>query len=758
MFRAVLTAAFLAGALIAVPVTPSAAAPAAEVTGSTFTPRSPVRVLDTRTAGPVGAGGTVAIDLASHVPATATAVVLNVTGVAPTASTFVTVYPGGAARPTASSLNLDVGEVRANQVTVALGADRTVRLYNNSGRINLVADLAGHYGTESGALFTGLPPNRVLDTRDDHPLSSGGVRVLDLSRVVPESATAVTFNLTATLPTASTFVTAWPTGARRPTASNLNVEIGETRPNLVTAAIGADRTVSLYNNYGNVHLLADLTGFHTPDYGARFVPRAPQRVLDTRAGIGLTGPLASGGLPHPLALGEAVPVNATGVVLNLTGVGASTSTYVTAWGEGTVQPYQSSTLNVVPGKAVPNAATVVFGQYRGLYLYNHRGTVHLIADLSGMFVVSPEDCAPGCVRAWGSNDTRKLGTGQTVGSSPAPTPVAGLSGVRQVVGGGSGGASYAVLDDGTVRAWGGNEAGQLGNGWSARNGVSAVPVPVVGLTDVTAVSTNGHTTYALRADGTVWGWGQGPFGTGDHEVSNVPMPLPHLTGVTGIAVGHASTYALRPDGTVWAWGVNHHGALGTGSADDNGVLAPVRVQALSDVASIGAGSYNGYAVTSDGTAWAWGLNVHGQLGNGDPCDPFTNCESRVPVRVTGLSDAAQVVAGGDYTAYALRSDGSVAAWGYAYNGALGNGVACEGTCVSRIPVDVAGLTGVVSIASFGWGAYALRGDGTVWAWGDNTYESIGNHSAPFALAPVQVQGVDDVTVIGSGVSAGYAVS
>jgi hypothetical protein len=71
---------------------------------------------------------------------------------------------------------------------------------------------------------------------------------------------------------------------------------------------------------------------------------------------------------------------------------------------------------------------------------------------------------------------------------------------------------------------------------------------------------------------------------------------------------------------------------------------------------------------------------------------------------------------------------------------------------------VAGLTGVVSIASFGWGAYALRGDGTVWAWGDNTYEAIGNHSDPFALAPVQVQGVDDVAAIGSGVSAGYAVS
>jgi alpha-tubulin suppressor-like RCC1 family protein len=750
LFRAVLSAALVAGALVVTPV-----AAADEVVGSTFTSTSPVRVLDTRTGGPVGAGGTVVIDLASRVPATATAVVLNVTGVAPTASTFVTAYPGGAPRPTASSLNLDAGEVRANQVTVALGADRTVRLYNNSGRINLVADLAGHYGTEAGSLFTGLPPNRVLDTRADYPVPGGGVRVLDLSGAVPESATAVTFNLTAVQPTGSTFVTAWPTGAPRPTASNLNVEIGDTRPNLVTVAVGENRTVSLYNNFGNVHLLADLTGFYTPGYGARFVPRTPQRVLDTRADIGLPGPLEAGGLGHTLGLAATVPVTTTGVVLNVTGVAATASTYVTVWGEGTSQPYQSSTLNLVPGAAVPNAATVAFSQYRGLSLYNHRGTTELVADLSGAFVVSPEDCAPGCVRAWGDNFTRKLGTGHTVSASPAPTPVVGLSGARQVVGGDS--ASYAVLDDGTVRAWGGNDSGQLGNGWSARNSASAVPVPVVGLTGVTAVSTNGRTTYALRSDGTVWGWGQGPFGTGGYEVSNVPMPLPHLTGVTEIAVGGGTTYALRSDGTVWAWGANDHGELGVGRADDNAVLAPVRV--LSDVDSIGAGAYNGYAVTSDGTAWAWGMNVHGQLGDGEPCsvDPTVACESRVPVRVTGLGGVARVV-GGDATTYALRADGTVAAWGLAVNGALGTGSECSGNCVVRTPVDVAGLTGVTSVASFGWGGYALRGDGTVWAWGDNGFASLGNDVTVVALAPVRVQGVADVTAIGGGLATGYAIS
>ena len=752
MLRAVLSAALVAGALIAVPAAPAlAAAPE----GSAFTSTSPVRVLDTRTTGLVGAGGTVAVDLSDRVPASATAVVLNVTGVAPTASTFVTAYPGGAPRPTASSLNLDAGEVRANQVTVALGADRTVRLYNKNGRINLVADLAGHYGTEAASLFTGLSPNRLLDTRQNTPVAAGQSRILDLSGAVPESATAVTFNLTAVSPTASTFVTAYPAGAPRPTASNLNVVAGETRPNQVTVAIGENRHVSLFNNSGTVHLLADVTGFYTPDYGSRFVPRTPTRVLDTRAVIGFGGPL-QGGYRQTLGLYDHVPVTATGVVLNLTGVDATTSTYVTAWGMWTIQPYFSSSLNLVPGKAVSNAATVTFGPQRGMDLYNHRGLTDLVADLSGMFTVSPSDCEPGCVRAWGRNDTRKLGTAQTVDKSATPTPVLGLSGVRQVVGGGWSGASYAVLDDGTVRAWGANGTGQLGNGWSGSfDTASPVPVPVLGLTDVTTLATNGRTTFAVRADGSLWGWGEGPFGNGGYNSASLPAPVPDLTDVVDVAVGYGATYVLKADGTVWTWGTNGSGELGTGSPSHDTVLTPVRIPALSDVTALGAGAYTGYAVTADGSVWAWGSNDAGALGTGQVCAPTGPCESRVPVRVAGLTDVARVAAGG--ATYALRTDGTVAAWGFGANGALGNGVLCDGTCVTPAPVDVVGLTEVTAIAAYG-GGLALRADGTVWAWGDNGDHALGQEFPSYSLVPVQVPGVSGATAIGGGVGVAYAVS
>jgi alpha-tubulin suppressor-like RCC1 family protein len=572
----------------------------------------------------------------------------------------------------------------------------------------------------------------------------------------------VTFNLTATEPTASTFVTAFPTGTTRPTASNLNVVAGETRPNQVTVALGANRRISLYNNSGTVELLVDLTGFYTPDYGAEFLPLAPTRVLDTRQGVGTGGPAGPLGQEERLVVGldQDVPLNSAGIVMNLTGVSATTSTYVTAWGQYMIQPYDASTLNLPPGKATPNAATVAFERWRGFEVYNHRGSTHLIADLAGVFLVPSTDCAPGCVRAWGDNSYRKLGTGQTVFASYNPTPVTGLSGVRQVAGGGWSGAEYALLEDGTVRAWGDNGSGQLGNGW-ATNGSgsgSSVPVPVLGLTGVSSIASQGSNAFALKTDGTVWGWGGGYLGTSSYDSSTVPVRVPNLTGVRAIAASGQATYAVKTDGTVWAWGWNGNGVLGLGTADE-AVVTPTRIPSLSGVVSIATGSVNAYAVTSDGTLWAWGNNRDGLLGNGQACDPdeAVPCESRVPVQVPDLTGVSSVAASW-YTAYALRTDGTVVAWGRGYNGALGDGIEHESDYLTRAPVAVSGLTGVSSIANFEYGGYALRSDGSVWAWGDNISRALGNESVyGFSTVPVRVPALSGVSAIGSGYQSGYAV-
>jgi alpha-tubulin suppressor-like RCC1 family protein len=761
--------ALLAGGLLLAGQPVSAAPPPAVdagETGSTFTSLSPVRVLDTRnTGGPVGAGGTVTVDLAARVPAGTTAVVLTVTGVTPTAPTFWTVFPSGGTRPLASSLNLTPGDIRPNQVTVTLSADRKVDLYNNSGNVHLVADLAGHYGTGTGAKFTALPANRVLDTRQDNtPVGPGGTRAVDLSAWIPASATAVTFNLTATNATASTFVTAWPAGTPLPTASNLNVPPGDTRPNLVTVAVGANRTVNLYNNGGTIDLIADLTGFYTPDFGAMFLPLSPTRVLDTRDGTGGTTGAVGAQQVVLLGLATRAPITSTAVVLNITGVDATAATYVSAYGTGAYT--NASNLNLSPGQTVPNAAVVALGDTRDIVLYNNSGSVHLVADMAGVFaVLDAPACTTDCVLGWGRNGAeRALGTGEAVQRTSVPTR-ATLTGVRAITGS-MWGTQYALRADGTVVAWGKNDTGQLGNGWKTGNGGgSVVPVRVLGLTGVTAIASGQLTGYALREDGTVWAWGwngTGQLGNGGTDNSSVAAPIPGLTGVVAIGSSWGTGYAVRADGTVWAWGGNGYGELGNGSIGDSSV--PVQVSGLTGVTAVSgdSGGDGVHALRGDGTVWAWGANYYGQLGNGQPCDPFGGglCASRVPVQVSGLTGVTGIDAG-RYNGYALRGDGTVLAWGSSYRGALGNGVECEEmshACVSSVPVQVSNLSDVTQIASFSYGAFALRADGTVAGWGQDIYETLANDQTyTHSAVPVPVQGLSGATAIAADYHTGWAL-
>ena len=156
--------------------------------------------------------------------------------------------------------------------------------------------------------------------------------------------------------------------------------------------------------------------------------------------------------------------------------------------------------------------------------------------------------------------------------------------------------------------------------------------------------------------------------------------------------------------------------------------------------AIAAGYAHSLALHEDGSVWAWGSNLHGQLGRGDDAD------SRTPVTVTGLDDVTALAAG-RYHSLALRDDGTVWAWGSNWTGQLG-----DGTTTSRLaPVEVTGLSGVAAIAAGANHSLALRTDGTVWAWGENfRYAQLGDGTTNDRYAPVQVLGIDDATAITAG--------
>lgn len=741
MIRAGVVAVLVAGVLAVAPQTSAARASAAPgQEGTTYTPVTPTRVLDTRAGAPVGPGGTVTLDLTGQVPAGARAVVLNVTGVSPTAATYVTAYPGGA-RPAVSSVNLRAGETRANHVTVAVSGGRTVDLYNHAGRTHLVADLAGYYRPGDGSRYTPLEATRVTATH----LGPNGTATVDLAGRVPESATAVVLTVTGTRGSADTYLTAYPAGTQRPTASTVNLRAGATNPNQATVALGDGRRVQVHNHAGDLDVLVDLAGFYSPGFGAAFVPVAPARVFDTRTGVGTDFGQGTVGPGHSDGFVPEVPADAVAVAVNLTGIEPSAATYVSAWSSTTLPPPGTSTLNLAAGQTAANHAVVPLVGARSA-IYNHAGQVHVAADLAGYFTVPGVDCVRGCVYAWG-RDGGTLGTGWTATATPSPRLV-GLTDVVDVDDG------YAVRADGTVWAWGSNYHAELGNGWASGLTPITTPVQVLGLTGVVQVASAGNAGLALRGDGTVWGWGtnrSGILGTGGGtDPTAPPVRIAGLSDITALAAAPGVGYAVRADGTLWAWGYNGVGQLGDGSTVTESPT-PVRVGELTGVTAVDAEGATTYAHTADGATLAWGGNDEGQLGDGSDVR-----FSRVPVRFTRVQDAVDVSVDLWGRGFAVRADGTVWGWGTNREGELGTGEDCAPTdtapeCFAEAPVRVAGLTGVVDVELTALGGRALDADGRVWGWGGNRDGDLGGGTTGgYSTVPVPVAGIGVANELGGG--------
>ena len=205
--------------------------------------------------------------------------------------------------------------------------------------------------------------------------------------VVPDTATTVVANVTVTGGNAGSFLSVWPSGVSQPTSSNLNFAAGQTIPNLVVIKIGADGKINIANAVGSVHVIVDVVGYFDPTSGARFHAVDPTRMLDSRLGVGLSGPFpqaTSRALAVAGAAGTGVRADATGVIANVTATEGTMGSFVTIYPDGVERP-TSSNLNFAPGETIPNLTMVKVGTQGRVKLYNHLGATHLIADVVGFY-------------------------------------------------------------------------------------------------------------------------------------------------------------------------------------------------------------------------------------------------------------------------------------------------------------------------------------------------------------------------------------
>lgn len=387
------------------------------------------------------------------------------------------------------------------------------------------------------------------------------------------------------------------------------------------------------------------------------------------------------------------------------------------------------------------------------------------ANTGSRYIYDP----PGPVLAWGDNEGDLGNVG--IENSDVPVETSGLAEAQQLSSGWE--QSLALLKDGRLFAWGENYFGVVGNGTHEQRTTTPVQVCALGVSEcpngpylegVTQVSAGRLASLALLSNGTVAAWGGNHYGDLATDTARNFYPLPvctkieypckpanELREVVEVSAGADFSLARLKNGTVMAWGENTYGTLGDGTSngpelcgDENAPCSrvPVQVSGLTEVATIAAGSWDALALLKNGTVMAWGGNQRGQLGDGE------DASSDLPRAVCAVAEhgscaerlgEVKSISGGYFDNYALLEDGTVAAWGSNFRGALGEKSA-PSACAeevegkrekwecSEIPVLVKGLAHVSTLAQneLDGGALVALEDGQLEAWGEGQEGQLGD--------------------------------
>lgn len=340
----------------------------------------------------------------------------------------------------------------------------------------------------------------------------------------------------------------------------------------------------------------------------------------------------------------------------------------------------------------------------------------------------------GGLKCWGANGYGQLGDGTTITRS-VPVDVLGLSsGVSEVSAGWY--HTCALMSYGSVKCWGWNAWGQVGDG-SHGNAYSS-PANVSNLSGVIQISAGAEHSCALMNYGGVKCWGDnyyGELGDGSWVDRYTPVDVLNLTsGVRAISSGKYHTCALMNNGSLKCWGWNPSGQVGDGN-HNNQINYPVDVSGLSGgVIQVSAGAEHTCALLNYGIVKCWGKNSYGQLGDNTWNDKYT------PTIAVVLSASVNAISSGENHTCALTNYGGIKCWGWNIFGQLGNG--SHGNSINT-PVDVSGLTsGVSAVSAGGIHTCAMLTTGAVKCWGDNYYGELGDGSGADQYMPVSVIGFD----------------
>jgi alpha-tubulin suppressor-like RCC1 family protein len=336
----------------------------------------------------------------------------------------------------------------------------------------------------------------------------------------------------------------------------------------------------------------------------------------------------------------------------------------------------------------------------------------------------------GTLWAWGANRSGELGNGETI-SRRTPVQIAAHPKDTWLSAAGGIHFSVGITSEGTLWSWGYNQFGQLGDGTTEDK---ALPVQIGTANDWVTVSGGYLHGLAIKADATLWAWGDNGWGQlGDGSTLRKLAPVQigsdsDWAAVAGSALYH--TLALKADGTLWGWGRNDLGQLGLGTTSTREVT-PVLIGSDTDWVAIAAGGHHSLALKADGTLWAWGLNDYGQVGDG------TVTTRTSPVQI-GTDTSWRLISAGYIHSVARKANGTLWVWGGNHQGELGLGDFTARPTPTQVGTD----NDWTAIVGKNDTSHAIKSSGVLWGFGDSTFGQLGDGGNSRKLSPVQI-GLDD---------------